>query len=66
MCNAILNILPNTLGTSRTFENLLGTDWELDGNKEELKNPDNYPYPNRKKIIILGLLRACYITSLAE
>jgi hypothetical protein len=58
MCNAIVNILPNTLGTSRTFENLLGTNWELDGNKEELENPNINPYPNHKKIIILGLLRA--------
>jgi hypothetical protein len=33
-------MLPNTLGTSRTFENLLGTDWELDGNKEELENKE--------------------------
>jgi hypothetical protein len=50
----------------RTFWEL---DWELDGNKEELENPDINPYPNYQKNPkkkILGLLRACYITSLAE
>jgi hypothetical protein len=46
-----VNILLNTLGTSRTFENLLGTDWELDGNKEELENPDINPYQNHKNKI---------------